>query len=83
MSRQRELKYKHLCETARLIEESRGAGNLDAVAALLEVLRASCALGDISGTVGTHELEALADYTPDAAEAIGIYRRAIRASLRE
>jgi hypothetical protein len=77
MSRRRELQFKQLCEDACMIERAREAGDLEQVAALLELLRASCALADISGDPLPHQLEALADYTPDPLEAVHVYRRAI------
>jgi len=82
MNRRRELQYKQLCEQAQMIERAREAGNLDHVAALLELFRASCALSDIEGTTDSHQLEALADYTPDAAEAVQLYKRAMALSRR-
>jgi hypothetical protein len=77
MSRRRELQFKKLCETARMIEDAREAGHIQQVEALLALLRAQCALQDVTGEIDTHELEALADYTPDAMEAINLYRKAI------
>jgi hypothetical protein len=77
MSYQSNLQYKQVCELSGIIEEARVAGNLDAVAASLELLRAMCALHKIQGAPDHHELEALADYTPNAEEAIAAYRRPI------
>jgi len=82
MSRSRELQFKQLCELANRIEQARDAGHIEQVAALLELLRAGCALREITGDVDSHELEALADYTPDASKAVSIYREAIALSER-
>jgi hypothetical protein len=82
MSRRRELQYKQLCEEARMIEQAREKGALNQVAALLELLRARCALNDVTGTPDVDLLEAVADYTPDAREAVTAYRRAIALSER-
>jgi hypothetical protein len=81
MTSRRELQFK-LCEDARMIERAREAGDLDQVAALIELLRASCALAEISGAPDSHRLEALADYTPDPSEAVQLYRKAIALSER-
>jgi len=65
-----------------MIERAREKGDLEQVEALLDLLRIQCSLGDITGEPDPHQLEALADYTPNASEAVPIYRRAIGLSER-
>jgi hypothetical protein len=82
MSRRRELQFKRLSDLANMIEHAREAGDLKRVEACLELLRASCQLHRITGDMDSHELEALADYTPSASEAVALYREAIMLTER-
>jgi len=82
MTRRRDLQFKQLCETAKRIEHAREAGRLEEVAALLELLGATCGLNQITGDIDSSEFEALADYTPNASKAVSIYREAIALSER-
>jgi hypothetical protein len=82
MSRRRELQFKQLCELANMIEQARDDGRLDRVEAGLNLLRASYQLNRFTGNLNPHELEALADYTPDASEAVALYREAIALNER-
>ena len=80
MSRQREIRFKNLCDAARSLEAAVAQGSTSLAAAEFAALKAQLAAQRLTTRVDPLLVETVADFTDDPAEAIQLYKEAISLS---